>query len=352
MTKQAKRIETTATGDAPLPSNNPTGGDAAERSRMIQQSTGNDSKAWKEKHASKNRIKEERKVQTKSHEEQEFLFVDDEVSAITSVTAAATVPSVSSSQKSSLKKNICNRKTCVTKLHKPTNVKELSFYTEAGLAAIEEQNTTMLLCPETPLIEALPKPLILPPAPIFVRYSKSPNGFYRLICFRDVSKADSSPSSSLQQQHAIPEHISEDYGKAVGSRSISIYHGSEEETDTGTTSDDGKLKHWFPVDPFEEILNRQEQELAWLFEESHHCLRGVENNTRDFKFILNYASPSLRAEIMKFGGANDEGKWQRLVRWQDDMVTERMQVVSIVLPTLIGKFCRVFCYIIISGRFF
>lgn len=88
-----------------------------------------------------------------------------------------------------------------------------------------------------------------------------------------------------------------------------------------------QLKEWYPHDAEEYILSGTEQELAWLFEESHHCFRGVQETTLDWGFVWEYASPTLKVELRKFEDTDDKGKYNRLVRWKDSLVCSRMKIV-------------------------
>ena len=88
-----------------------------------------------------------------------------------------------------------------------------------------------------------------------------------------------------------------------------------------------EIQEWYPRDPDEFILNSIEIELAWLGEESIHCLRSGPHFQWDF--IWHYASPLLRAEMRKleYPGETSEHKLRRIVRLADPLVKRRFKVV-------------------------
>jgi hypothetical protein len=143
--------------------------------------------------------------------------------------------------------------------------------------------------------------------------------FRHVLFSKAAAHARINASASLSESEAEQQEKKEEEGSEAEGDSDS-YGEEEYQSDT----DQPVLKEWFPHDPEEFILNPVEIELAWLGEESMHCL-----NTNDFQwdFIYEYASPALKVKLRGLRDDDDSKKMAGLVRHWDPLVTGRFEVV-------------------------
>ena len=231
------------------------------------------------------------------------------------------------------------KRTRVMELSIPTEA-EMFLYGVSGLAAISAQDTEMKLSKKKRW-DLLPKqPLNPTDSSLTVRVSLRENGPL-LIRYENVWPTTDATTRGERQPPArakLPfRHVlfSNPMLEGITTRPKNI---SPSAMLNNLSLHDGhpRVKEWFPHDKFESILTERERELAWLFEESHHCFRGVQEVTRDWDFVWAYASPALKVELRKFEDDNHQSKFNNLVRWNDPFVKARMTAVQSYIRFLLN----------------